>query len=970
MRKYIYAIVLLLIVTTMLLSPNNHLADVKVVQENITKEISPHQDNNEHNGMEPLFFVIISLIIGAGVRHFLNKSPIPYTVLLLIVGLILGLSFRMLEFQNSFGISFQNTISWVGNIDPHVILYVFLPTLIFEAAYSMDTHTFKYSLMNALILAIPGILIAIFLTGGLMMSLTYFNIGVPLWTWTVSLMFGAVISANDPVAVVAVLKKLGASKKLGTLIEGESLLNDGTAIVLFMVFFMAITNSASDSSPFIDFFKVGLGGVIIGLSIAYFTINWVKKVFNDGLVEISIIIAAAYLSFFVSEHFFHVSGVLALVAFGLTMAGIGKSRISPEVEHFLHEFWELAAFIANTLIFLIVGIVIAGRVVFTFEDFIVLIIIYVGIHLIRALIIFVFFPLMKNIGYGMSLKDGLVLWWGALRGAVGLALALVVAGVDEQYINAEIKNQFLFYTAGIVTLTLLVNATTITWFVKKLGLTQIKPAKALMLFNAYKYLHQSAENALFKIKKDKFMSKANWTNVKDFLPEIPAHIEKEIEKIDKIETIAETRRLILEKEKASYWHQFKEGLLCAESVRQLSGTIDNILDLGGEVSLSQRQDLEEMWKTSKLWSKLQRIPIIGSITKKIHFEQLAIRYDSAKAFVEAQDEVTKLLDSMYRSVEENDVKTKNNLNLIEQEINENKIIGNTFLRNIKKNMPEIYNAIATRQAIRSLLNFERHTVERLYKNGRIDNEEANKMTEKIEEKMKSLMNTPISISEIETIEVLKEIPFLKNLSPEDFSKTINSFEMLIYAVGDNIIKENSLGDYVMVIARGKVKVSINYETVAILEAGSLVGEISMLTGQTRNASITAETPVTALKISFQKVKELSNQFESIDKDLWQIAGTRLTKDIVKDFDFFKNMPSINFDKWLSKGFVLQPDNEQIIDLKKKIGVLLSGDAYMTNQFKTKISAPAVLDNLEISIDKNSRLFIGDISWMQEGKTDN
>ena len=127
----------------------------------------------------------------------------------------------------------------------------------------------------------------------------------------------------------------------------------------------------------------------------------------------------------------HVSGVLALVALGLMIGGIGRSSISPQVEHFMHEFWELAGFIANCLIFLIVGFVIAERTEFTANDFLVLGIIYVGIHVVRGVVILIHYPFMKNTGYGLPVKDAIVVWYGALRGAIGLALALMVAGVDS-----------------------------------------------------------------------------------------------------------------------------------------------------------------------------------------------------------------------------------------------------------------------------------------------------------------------------------------------------------------------------------------------------------------------------------------------------------------------------------------------------------------------------------------------------------
>src|SRR6056297_872945 len=361
----------------------------------------PHDTTHEgghSSDMSPLFFVIVALIIGAATRHFLRRSPIPYTVTLLIFGLLIGMAVRM-DFFEGWGDTFATAVRWAGHIDPHLILYVFLPTLIFEAAFAMDVHTFRKSFANAFTMAVPGIIVAFFLTAFLVLGIKQTGFGVNAWHWQLALLFGVVISATDPVAVVSLLKELGASKKLATLIEGESLLNDGTAIVIFMVLLTAVTGGEAGNSAVVEFIRVAIGGTAIGLIIGGIAISWVKKVFNDALVEITVIIGAAYLTFFICEHFFHVSGVLGLVALGLLMAGIGRTRISPEVEHFLHEFWEMAAFIANTLIFLMVGVVIASRIIFSFKEFAILGLIYIGIHIIRGLVISIFFPAMKRLGY-------------------------------------------------------------------------------------------------------------------------------------------------------------------------------------------------------------------------------------------------------------------------------------------------------------------------------------------------------------------------------------------------------------------------------------------------------------------------------------------------------------------------------------------------------------------------------------------
>ena len=242
----------------------------------------PNELANNKLDMSPLLFIIVSLFIGILTQTVFKKLPIPYTVLLLIIGLILGVIDRF-EWVNNLKFV-TNAIFWAGHIKPEIILYVFLPTLIFEAAFDLDVHTFKKSFWNAFLMAVPGILVAIFISASLAMGIKYAGIGFGNWSWYISLMFGSVICATDPVAVVSILKELGGGKKLRTLIESESLLNDGTAIVIFMVFFTILTGTAIDSNPVIDFFIVTLGGVAIGATVGLFTLYIIKTVFNDPLI--------------------------------------------------------------------------------------------------------------------------------------------------------------------------------------------------------------------------------------------------------------------------------------------------------------------------------------------------------------------------------------------------------------------------------------------------------------------------------------------------------------------------------------------------------------------------------------------------------------------------------------------------------------------------------------------------------------
>jgi len=927
------------------------------------QDIEAHHDDENNNGhgadMAPLFFIIMALLIGALVRHLLRKTPLPFTVWLLIIGLAIGIMGRMGWFIDETTVLqglkepglLHRAFTWAGNIDPHIIMYVFLPTLIFEAAFAMDVHTFKKSAVNATLLAIPGIIIAMFLTGLIMIAINKSGYGLEGWNWSYALMFGAVASATDPVAVVALLKELGASKKLGTLIEGESMLNDGTAIVLFVLFLGMVTGEGSSTSPVLEFLKVAVGGILVGAIIGSIAIRWVRKVFNDALVEISVIVAAAYLTFFLAETL-HVSGVLGLVTLGLAMASIGKTRISPEVGHFLHEFWELFAFIANTLIFIIVGVVIAEQSAITTKNVVILLLLYVCVHIIRALVILLFYPIMRKAGYGLPKRDAIIVWYGALRGAVGLALALIVAA--NQAIPEEIRGQFLFFTAGLVTLTLLVNATTIKPIVNKLGLTKVSPAKRLIQINARKYLYNSSINALEKTKTNRYLSRANWSAVEAYLPKA---VDQDEGSEIKIDTIAEYRRRILEKEKSSYWHQFKEGLLSPTSVMNLSDTIQKILDEGGMIPLSQRKDLEENWKTGKWLDYMQRIPLLSNLSRKYFFEQISVSYDSARGFVQAQEDALKLIERMVRGLEAESIETKEKdmviLDMLEEEITENRMLGQQFLRNLRKNYPEIYTAVATRQAIRTLLNYEKHTVERMQKNGQLESGEAHKIIEEIEERMKRLMNSPPVIDQPESEHLLKESILFHGIDAAVIEDIATKFHARIYSVGDRLIKEHAVSDGLYFIARGRLRVAINNKDVEILSRGEFIGEIACLTGS-RTADVFAESPATVFFLPIKEVNRMLDKYPDLADRIWSIGASRISFNFLQKTEPYNHWKQDRLGNLIKKGSVYKPNNLPE-ELQDKLLILISGTATGTNE--KKIDSPALLETTEYSFDSHCRFFV-------------
>ena len=272
-----------------------------------------------------------------------------------------------------------------------------------------------------------------------------------------------------------------------------------------------------------------------------------------------------------------------------------------------------------------------------------------------------------------------------------------------------------------------------------MGLTKVSPAKASMVSNARNYLHESAKNQIEQLREDRFIKKSNWDHVSKYLPTDESN--KTNGEIGHGEAIVELRKRFLEAEKSSYWHQFKDGLLGPEGVQILSDNISHLLDEGGEVPLSDRKDLEESWKIPDFLNKVSNYPVIGNLAKNWYRDRMMLSYDCAVSFIMAQEESLRLVESITRAGKDD----KKLLDILESEINGNRIEGQTFLRNLRKNYPGIYKAVSTTQAIRSLLNYETKTIERLQKRGRIDAGEAGRMLKEIDGRLKVLQKSPPTI---------------------------------------------------------------------------------------------------------------------------------------------------------------------------------------------------------------------------------
>lgn len=681
--------------------------------------------------LAPLLLTIAGLTVGAIFKSLFQRTRIPYTVGLFAIGLAAGIMNRAGIFHHMS--QFSSALDSVANINPDLILYIFLPILIFDAAYELNLHIFKKTLTNATLLAVPGLIICMILTAIVLMVICSFVPGYENWTWASALMFGALISATDPVAVVALLHELKTSKRFSTLVDAESLLNDGTGIVCFMLFYgITVWGRSDDLTPILEFCQVVAGGAILGFIAARLVIWFITRINSEEMIQNSVIILSAYLVFILAQLYLGISGVIALVAFGLTIAYVGKPRLKPQVNTFMRSFWELLTYIANTLIFIIVGVVIAEKVDFSWSHCVILILIYIALNIIRYVTIMILYPIMKRSGYGLNRKESIILTWGGLRGALGMTLALMVSYTPS--IPDGIRSQVLFFTAGIVTLTLCINATTMRWLLNKLGLIYIPTARTMMENKIQNLLHENSEKYFERLKTRDALNGANWEKVSQYITAMPNDQEATPMTND---IMNEIRLRVLDKEKMFLHQIYDEGIIAKTSFMLLSNSLDELYDHDGSYALDNRPSIFNFCNRTFILDGMQKIPKIGSWISFYFKERIGIVYDLGRGFIILQKEDLKLLDELEGSNMLSG-EQKVVLKTLRAEIQHNLDTMNGILNKLANDFPKAYKHALTQKATRMLLCNERRNIRQLQTDGMLSDKDAEQLYERVDERSEKL----------------------------------------------------------------------------------------------------------------------------------------------------------------------------------------------------------------------------------------
>lgn len=387
------------------------------------------------------------LVVAALVAVLARRLRIPYTVLLVSAGIVLAA---------------LADAGWAPSLDavrltPGLVFHVLLPVLVFEASFHISWVRFRQSARAILLLALPGVALAV-VTGGALTYLLESALGsaIPL---TVAVLVSAILAATDPVSVVALFKELGVPERLGTIVEGESLLNDAIGVVAFTVCagMLGLGEAPADAPVGVELalhlvWEIGMG-VIAGIAVGLF-VSWATTLIDDHLVEIMLTTVAAFGSYLAADAI-GASPILAVVASGMTCGNVAaRIGMTPENRVAVESFWEYCVFAANGLVFLLLGKEVhVARLV---DHLAAIFAAWLALGLARALVVLVVERVLSPTRERLPRRWSAVLVWGGLRGALSMVLAL---GIPEALPERELVVDITF---GVVVISILVQGMTMT----------------------------------------------------------------------------------------------------------------------------------------------------------------------------------------------------------------------------------------------------------------------------------------------------------------------------------------------------------------------------------------------------------------------------------------------------------------------------------------------------------------------------
>lgn len=789
-------------------------------------------------------------IISAGLfRH----SSIPFTVLLVLIGIVLSelsLNFETLSVLKKF------------QLTPDLVFFIFLPALIFESGLSLNARQLIKDLAPILTLAIPALLISTTL------------VGIGTWllldiNFVVALLFGALISATDPVAVVALFKELGAPMRLNVLVEGESLFNDATAIVVFGILLTMVTQDSSMSmaatgSAIIEFLRVFLGGVFVGSVIGLIISELLFRLHSNISAVLTMSIVAAYSSFIIGEHVLHVSGVMATVSAAVALNVYGLTRLPANVKPILGETWEFVGLVANSMLFLLVGLSINAITLWHHLDIILMIVLIV--LLARATTVYSLVPATTYLFNlpKISLAERHIMWWGGLKG--GLAIAIVLS-IPESVTG---RNLLITLTLGVVLFTLMVNAWSIRPLMQKLQLDQLNNDEKDELEQAYAQARHASDHMIKQYQELGLINKALGN-------QLTRHADKVLTTKTQTKQDSSTQRktylATLKIELDTINKLYAAGIINQYTLTDIRHTLQIDRDLHSSSNKNTPSTQKE--HVSSIFQRIEQL-LLKILREKNWAATLLNRYQTMRLNQRIQRDIAGVAMSQavldYFNHHELNLKTEKQL--AQQRLTRRQ----QRLVDLQLQYPDYYSSVISNIFSAASFKTAQLHIEHNFHHGEMGNKAFSQINQTIEATLQLLSQTQTIQSE-DLKKLISAVPLFKNLSDQSITILAKHAHNITFLKGDIIIGQGDKGDSLYLIEKGQAEASIiknnQKQNLAQFKAGDFFGEVALLGDHIRSATVTAKSTITLLRLTKNDVLNCAKQEPEIKISLEQERDARL-----------------------------------------------------------------------------------------------
>ena len=817
-----------------------------------------------------VLFTIAGLLVLVGVlQPFAARLNVPSTVLLALVGILIGVAAGFL-LRTTLTDAFNNVAELILDfpISSTEFLYIFLPILLFEAALMIDVRRVAEDAAAIFVLAVIAVLVTTAVVGFALAPL----VSVPL---AACLLFAAIIATTDPSAVVGIFRDIGAPGRLSRLVEGESLLNDATAIAIFTVLleFIMTRQEVGLGGGLLIFVNSAVGGGLVGFAGGRI-LMWVMPLLRDSrLSEMTLTLALPYLVYILCELYTEFSGVVAVVAAGLVVSAMGRSRLSPENREFLHGVWAQLGFWASSLVFILASMLVP-RLMIGIQPYDLLLIAVAALAAMaaRGLVLFGLLPILSavRLGQKVSHRYKIVILWGAMRGAVTLALALAVT--ENRSIDPEIQRFVAIMATGFVLTTLLINATTMGFLIRLLKLDQLSPLDEAL---RQQVLALSLANVRDGISGTAGEYQIGSGPIKDVQEPYEQRIAEAAGHNTFDSDIADRDRIKLgvialaNRERELITGHFRERSVSRRTLEQLLVDVEALIEgarahgrVGYNRAVRRQLGFGALFRFAHLLHRRYGIDRPLALRLSDRFERILV----LRMVI---DELSRFIDHKMTLVLGPRI-----AELLREIAGQRHEAISKALEALRLQYPSYADDLERRFLLRSALRMEEREYQTMFDEGLIGQELYNDLRRDVSARSNRALRRPRLDLGLNTAELVQQVPMFAELSAEQLDRIAALLRPRVAVPGEVLVRRGERGAVMFFLSSGAAEVDLNDHKIR-LGRGDFFGEMALLDpSRRRGADVIALSYCQLLILRDDDLRTLFATQPGIREKIWKVAHDR------------------------------------------------------------------------------------------------